>query len=355
MTAPLRSARDLRARLSELGAGPLHTRSVLRAWLGGRPLARAGERRSHRLPARVLAGLPELEASLDGLAREVERHAADDGSTRSLLTLGSGRTVERVHLPREGLCVSTQVGCAVGCRFCKTGEEGLLAQLSTLEILAQVVGVRRRAPVRRVVFMGMGEPLHNLEAVLESIDLLGEEGGLPHKGLVLSTVGDPEAFVRLQQRTVRPALALSLHTLRSDLREELLPRAPRVEPAELYRAAQAYADRSGHPLLLQWTLLAGVNDGVEEARDLARLLAGRRTLVNYIPFNSVEGAGWERPPAERTRELVTTLRAAGVLATVRDSAGQDVDGGCGQLRARALAAGPDQGPGASSETSSLAS
>jgi 23S rRNA (adenine2503-C2)-methyltransferase len=282
------------------------------------------------------AALAELQTLLDGLVREIVRHPGSDGSARLLLRLSSDRTVEAVELPRDGLCVSTQVGCAVGCRFCKTGESGLIAQLSALEILAQVAHVRRTRPLRRVVFMGMGEPSHNLAAVLDAVTALGEHGRLPHKNLVFSTVGEPRVFEQLHGNRVRPALALSLHTLDAALRADLLPRAPSVAPEVLLAAALDYADRTTYPLLLQWTLLAGVNDDIDGARALAALLRGRRAIVNYIPFNAVEGSGWERPPIERCVELVRTLKGAGVMATLRHSAGQDVDGGCGQLRARQL-------------------
>jgi 23S rRNA (adenine2503-C2)-methyltransferase len=329
-----RTVGDLRELLSAAGARPVHVRRLLRAWLGGRTFREPPRPRTPRRAVALEAALPRIREGLDALVREVSRHAAPDGSCRRLLRLGSGRTVESVDLPRAGLCVSTQVGCAVGCRFCRTGEDGLLQQLSPLEILAQFVAARRERPVRRVVFMGMGEPAHNLGAVLEAVAALGEEGGLAHKNLVFSTVGDPALFRRLTAERVRPGLALSLHTLCPDRRRELLPRAPAADPEELLTAGLSYADDTTYPLLVQWTLLAGVNDSVEEARALAARLRGRRAVVNYIPFNSVEGSGYRRPPIARCVELVRTVKAEGVRGTLRLSAGQDVDAGCGQLRAR---------------------
>lgn len=332
-------ARDLAGltrHLEHLGARAPQVRLLLRAWLSGQPLARACPPQGPRASRALEERLGELQADLDGLVRELERHPAADGSARLLLALRSGRTVETVELPRGGVCVSTQVGCAVGCRFCKTGESGLLAQLSSLEILAQVAHVRRARAVRRVVFMGMGEPAHNLPAVLDALSALGTHARLPHKNLVFSTVGEPALFERLSAHDVRPALALSLHTLDDARRAELLPRAPRVSAAELLEAALDYADRTTYPLLVQWTVLAGVNDDEPQARALAALLARRRAIVNFIPFNAVEGSGWQRPPIERCVALVRAVRSSGALATLRRSAGQDVDGGCGQLRARAV-------------------
>jgi 23S rRNA (adenine2503-C2)-methyltransferase len=339
MQLAARSTGDLRELLGRLGARPIHVRRLIAAWLGGRALAQCAAQPSSPIPRALSDALPELQAALDGVAQELERHAADDGCRR-LVRLASGRTVESVDLPRAGLCVSTQVGCAVGCRFCKTGESGLLAQLSALEILAQVVLARRERALRRVVFMGMGEPMHNLEAVLDALAALGDEGRFGHKNLVFSTVGEPEVFERLLGHRVRPALALSLHTLDDDLRADLLPRAPRVAIEALVGAALDYADRTTYPLLVQWTLLEGVNDSTDEARRLAQRLRGRRAIVNYIPFNPVDGAPFARPPIERCVELVRLLKAAGTLATLRRSAAAQVEGACGQLSARRLPAVP---------------
>ena len=259
---------------------------------------------------------------------------AADGGEGLLVELADGRRVEAVLLPGDGLCVSTQVGCAVGCTFCSTGTLGLVRQLRPEEILAQVVLARRRRPVRRVVFMGMGEPAHNLEAVLAAVDALGRFGDVGRKDLVFSTVGEPGLFPRLAAADVRPALALSLHTTDSETRARLLPRAPRVDPADLLRAALDYADAVGHPLQLQWTLLAGVNDGDEELARLVELVRGRRVAVNYIPFNPGDGLPHARVDRDRTHAVTRALHAAGVIAKVRMSAGQDVGVACGQLTGR---------------------
>jgi 23S rRNA (adenine2503-C2)-methyltransferase len=170
--------------------------------------------------------------------------------------------------------------------------------------------------------------------VLDAATALGTEGGLANKSVVFSTVGDPRVFDRLLAGAVRPALALSLHTLDAARRAYLLPRAPRIAPVELLEAALAYAERTTYPLLVQWTLLEGVNDSSDEARQLASLLRGRLAIVNYIPFNAVEGSGFRRPATGRCVELVRKVKACGVTSTLRWSAGQDVDAGCGQLRAR---------------------
>ncbi len=328
---------DLHQRFADLGARPVHRDRIVRAWLQGRSLD-AGTRRFHaenHLPLSVRNGLPQLSETLDRLARVRSEHPGADG-VRLLVELGDRQMVESVLLPRDGVCVSTQVGCAVGCLFCMTGKSGLLRQLSSLEIVAQVVLARRRRPVKKVVFMGMGEPAHNLDNVLEAIDLLGTDGGIGHKNLVFSTVGDPRVFERLPQLRVKPALALSLHTTRRELRERLLPKAPAFEPAALIEQGEIYARATGYPIQYQWTLLQGINDGQDEFDEVLRLLKGKYAVLNLIPFNSLDGDDYQRPDADRITAIVRYLQGRGVLTKVRNSAGQDVDGGCGQLRARAV-------------------
>lgn len=325
----------IRARLAALGALPLHQERVLRDWVQGAAHERGRRPASDFLPKPVREALPLLDAELAGMTRLVSAHPAEDGSERLLVALSDGQMVESVLLPRDGVCVSSQVGCAVGCRFCMTGREGLLRQVTSGEIVAQVVLARSRRSVKKVVFMGMGEPAHNLDNVLEAIELLGIEANIAHKNLVFSTVGDLRAFERLGQGRVKPALALSLHTTRLELRSELLPRAPRLTPEELVDHGERYARLCGYPIQYQWTLLEGVNDTPEELDGIVALLRGKYAILNMIPYNSVPDLPYRRPSWERARAIAAGLHARGILTKLRDSAGQDVDGGCGQLRARA--------------------
>jgi 23S rRNA (adenine2503-C2)-methyltransferase len=329
---------DLRQRLRAAGAGPSHEQRVLRLWAQALPQDGGKRRPADFLPASLLAALPQIEAELQGLARLQSAHPGADGSERLLLELADGQAVESVLLPRDGLCVSSQVGCAVGCVFCMTGQGGLVRQLGSAEIVAQVALARRRRLVRKVVFMGMGEPAHNLDQVLEAIELLGTAGNVGHKNLVFSTVGDPRVFERLPRVRVKPALALSLHTTKPELRERLLPRAPRMRPDELVAAGEAYARATGYPIQYQWTLLEGINDGEDELDGIVRLLAGKYGVLNMIPYNAVAGLPFRRPGWDRAAAIARSLHRRGVLTKLRQSAGQDVEAGCGQLRARAEAA-----------------
>lgn len=327
----------LRQRLADLGAKPVHVQRMLRAWTHALPLDAGPTRRGPALPAGVVAALPALEAELAGLARVHAEHPGEDGSARLLVQLGDRQTVESVLLPRDGLCVSSQVGCAVGCVFCMTGRDGLLRQVGSAEIVAQVVLARARRPVKKVVFMGMGEPAHNLDNVLEAIQLLGSEGGIGHKSLVFSTVGDPRVFERLPEGPVKPALALSLHTSRADLRAELLPKAPPMTPDEIVERGEAYARATGYPIQYQWTLLDGINDTPEELDGIVRLLSGKYAIMNMIPYNAIPDLPYRRPAWEKAADIARQLHRRGILTKLRNSAGQDVDGGCGQLRARTIA------------------
>jgi 23S rRNA (adenine2503-C2)-methyltransferase len=337
MSTPNRgiSIEDLRTELRVAGARPRHETLMLRAWTRGLPLGQFGARPDSPFPKALRAALPVVTARFATLAAVRSEHPGADGAVRLLLGLTDGQTIESVMLPGEGVCVSTQVGCAVGCLFCMTGRDGLTRHLGSAEIVAQVALARARGPIRRVVFMGMGEPAHNLDAVLEAITLLGLEGDLNTKNLVFSTVGDRRVFERLPAGPVRPALALSLHTTKPELRARLLPRAPRIDPAELVALADEYSRMTHYPIQYQWTLLEGVNDGDDELEGIARLLAGKYAVMNFIPYNTIEGSEFRRPSWERAAAMARYLHRRGVLAKLRRSAGQDVDGACGQLRARA--------------------
>ena len=348
--SPLRIT-QLRQRLSALGAKPCHQDRLLRGWSQLRSYDIKGSPAATFFPAAMRAELPAIEAELEGLARLMSEHSTTPAPSpegeglehsevaRLLVELGDGQMVESVLLPRGGLCISTQVGCAVGCVFCMSGRAGLIRQLGSAEIVAQVVLARRRRAVNKVVFMGMGEPAHNLDNVLEAIEVLGMQGNIPHKNLVLSTVGDVRVFERLPLGTVKPALALSLHTTDDALRAKLLPQAPQIPVTELVERCEAYARATGYPTQYQWTLIEGVNDSDAELARIVELLTGKYAIMNFIPFNDVDGLPYRRPAADRMARMVGTLKQNGIVTQLRDSAGQEVEGACGQLRARHADAG----------------
>ena len=381
---PMRIA-QIRQRLQDLGAKPCHEDRLLRGWSQVGSYDRAHSPAENFFPAALRKELPSIEAELNSLAQLHSEHPANgheshdrsptqtlpriageganaalrgssdnEGVARLLVKLHDGQMVESVLLPRGGLCISTQVGCAVGCVFCMSGRNGLLRQLGSAEIVAQVVLARRRRIVNKVVFMGMGEPAHNLDNVLDAIELLGTQGNIGHKNLVFSTVGDLRVFERLMNglekneslrefrfnEKVKPALALSLHTTDAELRKKLLPNAPQIAIEELVEHSEAYARATHYPVQYQWTLIEGMNDSDAELEGIAKLLSGKYAVLNFIPFNAVDGLDYRRPSSERIAAMVQTLKQHGILARIRDSAGQEIEGACGQLRARAAKAKP---------------
>lgn len=325
---------DYNQRFAELGAKPSHIRRIWRAWFG---LGAWEQPQDARFPAALEQELPAIRSELENLIRFESRESRELDSAKIIVQLADGEMVEAVLLPRQALCVSTQVGCAVGCVFCMTGKSGLVRQLSSTEIVAQVAAARRLRPtIRKVVFMGMGEPSHNLRAVCEALEFLGNVAGYAHKQLVVSSVGDRRLFERLAGLTVKPAVALSLHTTDNEKRRALLPHSPVIAVEELLNMTLSYAEATKYPAQIEWTLMAGVNDSPDEVERLAELIAGRYAMVNFIAVNSVPGSGYVRPKREHIESLITILRRSGTVATLRDSAAQDIEGGCGQLRAKRL-------------------
>lgn len=318
-----------------LGAKPTHIRRLWRAWLG----RTAWQAQGHAsFPKALQEKLPQFQQMLESIARFHVKESEQAESSKLLVMLPDGACVESVLLPRQALCISTQVGCAVGCAFCMTGKGGLERQLSSAEIVAQyVAAVRVKPDIKKVVLMGMGEPSHNLAAVKEAVEFLGDVAGLAHKQIVVSSVGDERLFDALPTWSVKPAIALSLHTTDYEKRRKLLKNAPALTPEYLLERTLSYAEATKYPAQIEWTLLAGINDTFEEVERLAQLLDGRYAMVNFIAVNPTPGSAFERPSRDHIEDLITVLRRRSIVATLRDSAAQDIEGGCGQLRARHLA------------------
>ena len=325
----------LHQKLLALGAKPVHYGYLYRALFGIVPWP---DQNNPKFPKALREALPQIKADIEGVLKVVDQHKGEEeDSLKLLFQLQDGHTIESVLLPREGVCVSSQVGCAVGCVFCMTGQSGLIRQLKDLEIVAQVIEAKRQRPeTRKVVFMGMGEPSHNLKNVMSAIEFLGTYSQIPHKNLVLSTVGDQRVFDALNESTVKPALAISLHTTIKEKREKLLPRAGKISIESIVNQAESYARETGYPIQYQWTLMDGINDGDDELANIAQLLTGKYALMNFIPVNAVDNSPYKRPEWSRCQEMAKTLKVSRILAKFRHSAAQDVEGGCGQLRYRHL-------------------
>ncbi len=269
---------------------------------------------------------------------------ADEGTEKALLSFPDGEAVEAV-LMREGarrtVCVSTQVGCPVGCAFCATGQGECSRSLSAGEIAAQVLHFARRLAakeerVTHVVVMGMGEPLLNYAATLRAIRNLNHPQGfaLGARRFTVSTVGVVPGMRKLAKEGLELNLAVSLHAPKDELRAELVPAVRRWPIRDVLAAADDYASSTGRRVSYEYVMLAGINDAPVQAHALSGLLRGRLAHVNLIPYNRIAGLPFERPPDERVENFRIILVQRGVDATIRRSRGTRIAAGCGQLRAR---------------------
>jgi 23S rRNA (adenine2503-C2)-methyltransferase len=325
----------LRQRLRALGAKPKHEHRVLRLWSQALPQDAGKRRLEDFMPQTLRDALPALADELQALARLKSEHPGEDGSSRLLVELGDGQTVESVLLPRDGLCVSTQVGCAVGCVFCMTGQGGLVRQVSSGEIVAQVALARACGRSRRWCSWAWASPRTTWTTCLRPSTCWARRATSATR-----TWCSPPWATRACLPSCRAAPSSRRWRCRCTPRaptcvRQLLPRAPRMTPDELVEAGERYARATGYPIQYQWTLLEGINDTADELAGIVRLLKGKYAVMNMIPYNSVPELDFKRPSWERAAEIARTLHRAGVLTKLRHSAGQDVDGGCGQLRARA--------------------
>lgn len=333
----------------ERGEGPFRADQV-RRWLFGKRVASVEE--MHDLPKSLRTALAD-EFRL--FASTVVRHQVSrDGTEKLLLELRDGEHVECVLMREEDrrtVCISTQVGCAMGCVFCASGLFGVKRNLTTGEILDQILRLDRLLPpderITNVVVMGMGEPLANLKHLLPALDTLSEKGGLGlgARRITVSTVGLPDRMRELAAHGVPYNLAVSLHAPNDELRSRIVPVNRSIGLAAILAAAEEYFERTGRRVTYEYVLLAEVNDAPQHARELAALLRDRTAHVNVIPMNPVPAVDLHAPPQPRTSTFVETLRQGGVNVTVRKRKGADIDAACGQLRLAELAA-PAQPAGA---------
>ena len=298
-----------------------------------------------QLPTALRAPLAEqLQFSAATAAAETE---ADGGLTLKLLcSLDDDNSVETVAMEtpvrprsrrRSTVCVSSQVGCAVGCPFCATGRMGLRRSCTAAEIVDQVrvaaaaLHKRHLGPVTHVVYMGMGEPLANTDAVIESLRVLTERAGISARRITVSTSGLIPGIERLAAEAPHVTLAISLHAATDQLRDRLVP-INRAHPiASLVAAGRRYARVTGRRLSFEWCLIGGVNDSMQQARALRDIAATAHAHVNVIPMNRIDGSPWGPPDPHKARAFLEELQ--GVPVTIRDTRGNEADAACGQLRA----------------------
>ncbi len=341
------SPEELVGFLAELGEPRFRAKQIF-AWVYGRGVSDFQEMTDLSKKLRLLleerACLPSLEC------RRISESESGD-ATKYLFDLPRGGEVETVVMrypneggqPRIAVCVSSQVGCAMGCTFCASGVMGLKRHLSTWEIVDQVVQVQNALRptgerVSNVVFMGLGEPLHNYEEVLRAVRLLHlQEGlGIGMRHLTISTSGLVPQLKRLGEEGLPISLAISLHAVRDELRSEIMPVNRRWNISELLQACKDYSDKTRRRITFEYILLDGINDSPEEAERLGHLLTSYEvpSLVNLIPWNPVSGVPYRRSTPEAIRAFQKIVEGHGVRCTVRREKGGDIDAACGQLRLR---------------------
>lgn len=263
------------------------------------------------------------------------------GTKKALFQLHDGETVESVLIrdgKRSTICVSSQVGCALQCRFCATGLAGFTRNLSPGEIVEQVLYLLRGEPAGgrtpNIVYMGMGEPMRNYDNVVASIRLLMDPdgAGIGARKITVSTVGEVKEIARFAAEDWQVRLSVSLHAANDTLRSELVPLNRKYPLERLYETLLDYTERTERQITFEWTLLDGVNDTEACARELLAFCAGLKTSVNLIPWNPVSGLPYAPSPPEACTRFQQWLEAGGLKATVRKEKGQDIDAACGQLR-----------------------
>jgi len=322
--------------LAAQGQAPMRAKQVRRWLIGGRAEAFA---QMTDLPGDLRTA---LASQFTPLGAQIVRHLeAGDGTHKLLLRLHDGQLIECVLIQeadRHTACISTQVGCGMGCVFCASGLDGVERNLTTGEILEQLIRLRNLLPpdkrLTHIVVMGMGEPLANLDNLLEALEIAGAKDGLGigARHITISTVGLPVKIRRLADLGKQYHLAVSLHAPNDELRTRIVPTNNKTGLDAILSAADYFFERTSRQVTFEYVLLGGINDTAEQARELAERLRGRHAHVNLIPFNDVPGLPYRRPSQASLTTFVEVLHRVGVSVKVRKRKGSEIDAACGQLR-----------------------
>jgi 23S rRNA (adenine2503-C2)-methyltransferase len=312
----------------------------------------------YRHGARTFDGMSSLPAMLQtrlthkymvGRSRVTAMQQSKDGSFKLLLEMIDGTKIETVGLPyadRFSCCLSTQAGCPVGCIFCSSGQDGVIRNLEPGEIVEQVLTVNemagsgviqadsRRSRIDHVVLMGMGEPLLNYKSVIKAVRLINSEMGIGARNITISTVGIVPGILELAGENLQVTLAISLHAPNDELRERLIPGMTRWRIQDILDACRQYIQQTGRRVTFEYCMLDKINDGVTEARELAKILKGINCHVNLIRYNPVSSLPFHASPRKQVRVFRDILHSAGIQVTQRLQRGVDIDAACGQLSQR---------------------
>ncbi len=328
------------AHFEERGQPRYRVRQVL-GWLYERDAASFDE--MSNLPAAERATLAEHFAFTAPETAKVSR--STDGTAKHLWKLEDGELIESVLIPTQSrltLCISSQAGCAMACTFCATGWAGYRRQLTTGEIVAQFRGARAWArengygDISNIVFMGMGEPLVNRKAVIPTLGILNKGYGLGARRITVSTVGIVPGILEMAAMPEQYKLAVSIHAPTHELRQQLIPVEKKYPLPDLLDALREFDAAGGKRITFEYVMIDGVNDSLEVADQLARVVGEFTSFVNLIPFNPIPGTDWRPTPPQQLRAFSSRLEARGISVFVREPRGRDIAAACGQLRAEAI-------------------
>ena len=337
---------DLEESLSSMGQPSYRAKQIME-WAYDREKRADSWEAMKNLPASLRSSLAELHPIR--LPEVVTVSGSQDTTRKLLLRLHDGELIETVLIPaspalygeesdRRTLCISSQVGCAYGCKFCASGLDGWKRHLSADEIVSQVLLAEKIAGERinNLVFMGMGEPMANYKNWLRAVSILNAPWGvgLGARKMTVSTSGLVPRIRDLADQPLQIRLAISLHGASDEVRSQIMPVNKKHPVAELMDACAYYGDRKKQMITFEYILIEGVNDALSEARLLAERARGLRAKINLIPYNTVEGLPWKRPSEAVQEEFLSILRDRGIAATIRREKGHDIDAACGQLRRR---------------------
>ncbi len=330
--------KELKSFVSSLGLEPYRAKQISR-WLYKKRVS------DFSFMTDLSKGVRELlseKAKIDSL-KLVKVEESRDGTKKYLFELEDGNRIESVFIPEERwntLCVSTQVGCPAGCKFCLTAKDGFTRNLTTSEIVDQYIQVQRDVGEERrisnVVFMGMGEPLLNFDNVKRAVEIMTDKDmvDLSKRKITISTVGIVPGIKRMAKELNRVKLAVSLHATTDEVRDFLVPLNRRYPISEIMKALREYPIDNNRRIMIEYVMLKGVNDSIKDAHRLAKLVKGIPVKVNLIPFNPYPGAPFEPTPREGIEEFQRVLWSYNIATFIRDSRGQDISAACGMLRTK---------------------
>ncbi len=326
---------ELEAFVQSLGHRKFHAKQLYH-WIWKRGVSDFSEMSNLGLELRAALGEKATISVPDVVGHDV----SSDGTQKFVLRLGDGRRIESVFIPdtpKQTFCVSTQVGCAMGCAFCLTGKMGLIRHLTAAEISAQVRLLATRLDLLdksfNIVLMGMGEPLQNYDNTMKALRMLNEKEGLDMhpKRVTLSTVGLVPMMDKLAQEELMPNLAVSLHAATEETRRAIVPPTKKYSLSDIIEACKRFPLSKRRRIMFEYVMLAGVNDSDEDARKLVKVLSGVKAKVNLLPLNAAPGIPFERPSDERINAFAKILAGRGLMVSVRKSRGRDIRAACGQL------------------------